>query len=102
MTDSPHVNLHPQKYPLLQTKRISTMNKTNIVSSLNKEILTLIALLVFNGCASTNKNPFEKFPELKGAKLKAISVPDRIEGNTFIEAHTIYVIETPSVWKGRD
>ena len=78
------------------------MNKTQTVFNLTNETLTLIALLVFTGCASINKNPFEKFPELKRAKLKAISVPDRIEGNTFIEAHTIYVIETPSVWKGRD
>lgn len=40
----------------------------------------------------------ERFPALTKPKLRAIWVPDKIEGNKYIRGHYIYVIEDAGSW----
>lgn len=40
----------------------------------------------------------EQFPALTKPKLRAVWVPDKIEGNKYIRGHYIYVIEDAGSW----
>lgn len=48
--------------------------------------------------AESIKELEEKFPSLTKPKLRAIWVPDKIEGNKYIRGHYIYVIEDAGSW----
>lgn len=78
------------------------MNKTKEEQKTKLNLMSIAVVCILLSSCATKHNPLDKFPSLRGAKVKMISVPDRIEGNTFIEAHKVYVIEEPSAWKTRN
>ena len=66
--------------------------------------LTLLTLGLMS-CASkpkvstsnkNNGNP--NVPSLTSPEVRRMWVPEKIEGNKFIEGHYMYVIDKPSVW----
>jgi len=69
----------------------------------------LMGLILLSACATVNKDikPEQqapagkepKMPSLKSAELKAIWVPDKIDGNQWEAGHYLYVIEKPSTWR---
>ncbi len=65
-------------------------------------VVTLCLLLTVVGCASlgnANQNDDNKrTPKLSQAKYKTIWVPDKIEGDRFIEGHRVHIIEEAGRW----
>ena len=65
-------------------------------------VATLCVLFNFAGCASlgnANQNDDNKrTPKLSQAKYKTIWVPDKIEGDRFIEGHRVHIIEEAGRW----
>jgi len=65
-------------------------------------VVTLCLLLTEVGCASlgqTNENnDTKRTPKLSQAKYKTIWVPDKIEGDRFIEGHRVHIIEEAGRW----
>lgn len=65
---------------------------------------TLLSVALVS-CASKPKviaqNPDSKStntPSLTSPEVRRMWIPERIEGNKFIEGHYMYVIDKPSVW----
>jgi hypothetical protein len=54
------------------------------------------------GCASlgytSHTNDNKRSPKLSQAKYKTIWVPDKIEGDRFIEGHRVHIIEEAGRW----
>lgn len=46
----------------------------------------------------SSRSEAEEFPALTKPKLRAIWVPDKIEGNKYIRGHYIYLIEDAGSW----
>ncbi len=66
--------------------------------------VTLLALCLVS-CASKPKTNAPKsdsknanVPSLTSPEVRRMWVPEKIEGNKFIEGHYMYVIDRPSVW----
>lgn len=64
--------------------------------------LVMVLLLNIAGCASLNNanqsNESKSTPKLSQAKYKTIWVPDKIEGDRFIEGHRVHIIEESGRW----
>jgi hypothetical protein len=72
---------------------------------MNKVIPITLLGLALTSCASKvkidTKNTASKdanVPSLTSPEVRRIWVPEKIEGNKFIEGHYMYVIDKPSVW----
>ncbi len=70
----------------------------------NKIMLTLVPLAL-TACATkkpilSNSNPKKvaEVPSLTSPEVRRIWVPEKIDGNKFIEGHYMYVIDKTSVW----
>ena len=67
-------------------------------------IRALVMCLIVNvtGCASLSNNKLttdiKRPPKLSQAKYRTIWVPDKIEGDRFIEGHRVHIIEEAGRW----
>jgi hypothetical protein len=66
--------------------------------------VTLLGLALVS-CASLQKGNFPltnkkntNVPSLTSPEVRRIWVPEKIEGNKFVDGHYMYVIDKPSVW----
>lgn len=67
--------------------------------------LAICSTLIFTSCTTLQKktpsSPSDpKLPILRGAEVKTIWIPDRIEGNRYEEGHFIHLIDKPASWSG--
>lgn len=76
---------------------------------MKKVILLLIAIFSLDACTSANKNKNgsninppnkdeSKSPSLTAPKVRKIWVPEKIEGDKFIEGHYMWVLEKTTSW----
>lgn len=72
--------------------------------TMNHKIVIPALALVLSACASrkpltaTDGKKGLEVPSLTSPEVRRIWVPEKIEGNKFIEGHYMYVIDKPSVW----
>ena len=63
---------------------------------------TVCLFMYVAGCASlgytSQTNDNKQTPKLSQAKYKTIWVPDKIEGDRFIEGHRVHIIEEAGRW----
>lgn len=70
-------------------------------------VLSVFALGVLNGCASWKKKSKDKVnegkqseaPVLGDPEVRRVWVPEKIEGDQYIDGHYIYIINKPATWK---
>ena len=73
-----------------------------------KIVIALIAIIGMSGCTTMNKSkteagkPFNKddnkTPSLTAPKVNKIWVPEKIEGDKYIEGHYIWILEKTTSW----
>lgn len=59
---------------------------------------SLVANLTSCATLTENRNETHRTPKLSQAKYKTIWVPDKIEGDRFIEGHRVHIIEEGGRW----
>lgn len=73
---------------------------------MNRKLLRIISIiLLFTGCATNKQAPAtgvasgdDQMPELTRAKIRSIVVPDTIEGNKYIKAHRVFILDDAGSW----
>lgn len=73
-----------------------------------KFVIVVIAVMGLSACTTTNKGTGDKnktitkennkSPSLMAPKVNKIWVPDKIEGDKYIEGHWIWVLEKTTSW----
>lgn len=74
---------------------------------MNRFVL-ICAMFLATRCAHTKKEKLDKeFKDRKGAapflnepQVRTLWIPDKIEGNNYIEGHYIHMIDKNASWKG--
>jgi hypothetical protein len=66
-------------------------------------IVSLLMLLAFTACASTDKKKTDQLspqdiPKLKRPEVRRVWVPDQIVGDEYVTGHWKYLIEKNAVW----
>lgn len=70
--------------------------------------MLVLVVIMMNGCSSMNKsnqnqlsssNKIDnKSPSLTTPKVRKVWVPEKIEGDKFIEGHWMWVLERTTTW----
>lgn len=55
-----------------------------------------------NSTQKDAQSPVDKYPFLTKPEVRSYKVPARIEGNKYIDEHTIYVIDKNTTWSMED
>lgn len=73
-----------------------------------KIVIVLIAVIGMSGCTTMNKSKTEsgkpinkddnKTPSLTAPKVNKVWVPEKIEGDKYIEGHYIWILEKTTSW----
>ncbi len=71
-------------------------------------VMTVLAVIVISGCSSMNKSNQNqasnsnksdiKSPSLTTPKVRKVWVPEKIEGDKYIEGHWMWVLERTTTW----
>ena len=72
------------------------------------EVLFFTAVFVLSSCTTMNKNKSDsnstsnkdsnKSPSLTAPKVSKVWVPEKIEGDKFIEGHFMWILEKTTSW----
>lgn len=70
------------------------------------QALLVLLPLVLIACATSKKQEVKTIPQgeeddapaLTKPKIRSFIVPDTIEGNKYIKAHRVYILEDPGSW----
>jgi len=75
---------------------------------LKNAIAVILSTVAMMGCTSINKNNKDqsnpnnkledKSPALTSPKVRKVWVPEKIEGDKFIEGHWMWVLERTTTW----
>ena len=74
---------------------------------MNKIISYIMIVLILNSCTNkpidTNNDIGQsklkkKDPSLTAPKVRKIWIPEKIEGDKYIEGHSMWILENTSVW----
>jgi len=75
---------------------------------LKNTVLAILSIVTMMGCSSMNKNNKDqsntsnkledKSPALTSPKVRKVWVPEKIEGDKFIEGHWMWVLERTTTW----
>jgi hypothetical protein len=71
-------------------------------------LMVILAMTVLSSCTSlkkknsndsnTTNNSNDKSPALTSPKVRKVWVPEKIEGDKFIEGHWMWVLERTTTW----
>lgn len=74
---------------------------------MKKVLLSVLAVFVMSACSSMNKSnqnqspnskSEDKSPSLTTPKVRKVWVPEKIEGDKYIEGHWMWVLERTTTW----
>ncbi len=73
-----------------------------------KKVFSILFLISLASCSTSKKQKLDQefknrkgqAPFLNQPEVRTIWVPDKIEGNTYIEGHYVHVIDKNTTWKG--
>ena len=70
--------------------------------------MSVLAVIMMSGCSSMNKPKVDqssnsnksdnKSPSLTTPKVRKVWVPEKIEGDKYIEGHWMWVLERTTTW----
>ena len=71
-------------------------------------VMSVLAVIMMSGCSSMNKPKVDqssnsnksdnKSPSLTMPKVRKVWVPEKIEGDKYIEGHWMWVLERTTTW----
>jgi hypothetical protein len=71
-------------------------------------VMSVLAVIMMSGCSSMNKSKQDqssnsnksdnKSPSLTTPKVRKVWVPEKIEGDKYIEGHWMWVLERTTTW----